>query len=101
MNRNEARRIAEIITDAQIEQMFFNAEHGIRDWEKVSAVNKGLTKGVSWNIFSKIPIPELRNLGKINAIHEFGDWLPVELQPVRVKKEKQKPTHQEPIFKTE
>ena len=53
MNRIDARKIAETITNEQLQQMFETAKAKITDWTKVSSVNKGMTKGVSWNILAK------------------------------------------------
>ena len=53
MNRNNAKKIAQTITNEQLKDMFDNAKIGVKDWTKVSCVNKGMTKGVSWNILAK------------------------------------------------
>lgn len=53
MNKNDARKIAETITNEEIQEMFNKAKIEIRDWTKVSNVNKGMTKGVAWNILAK------------------------------------------------
>ena len=54
MNRPDAKKIAQYITNEQLQKMFDNAKVGIKDWTKVSIVNKGLTKGVAWNILAKV-----------------------------------------------
>lgn len=101
MNKNTAKSIAETITNEQLSQMFAAAKEGIKDWSKVSVVNKGMTKGVAWNILAK-DFDLTKNyhiLAKINMVREFGDFLPDELKPK--KKEsgtKKAPFHQDPDF---
>jgi capsid portal protein len=101
MNRKQAREIAETITNEQIKQMFDTAKAKIIDWTKTSIVNKGITKGVAWNILAKDFDLETKHhiLGKTNMVREFGEFLPDELKPK--KKEKRQftqPTHQDPRF---
>jgi len=101
MNRRQSREIAENITNEQIKQMFNNAKAKITDWTKVSLVNKGMTKGVAWNILAKDFDLETKHhiVAKTNMVREFGEFLPNELKPK--KKEKRlftEPTHQDPIF---
>lgn len=101
MNRNEARKIAETITNEQIKEMFDKAQSEIKDWSKVSTVNKGLTKGSAWNILTKgFKIDEdIHILAKTNMVREFGDFLPIELRiPKKTKRELKPPFHSEPIF---
>ena len=99
MNRPDAKKIAETITNEQLLQIFILAKENIADWTKTSNVNKGLTKGTAWNILAKDfdVSNKYRNLAKINMIREFGEYLPKELKPV---KDKHHPTnypmHQEP-----
>ena len=101
MNRQDARKIAETITNEQLQQMFDNAKTGIKDWTKVSDVNKGMTKGVGWNILARnFDINgDHHILAKTNMIREFGEYLPEELKPEKIIKEKSKhPVHHDPIF---
>jgi len=100
MNRNDAHKIAQMITNEQLQQMFDNAQKGIKDWTKVSNVNKGFTKGVAWNILAKdFDIKHNYHiLSKTNMIREFGEFLSDEL---KVKREKRKfipPVHHDSIF---
>lgn len=101
MNRNDARKIAETITNEQIKQMFDNAKEKIIDWTKTATVNKGLTKGTAWNILAKdFDVNKNHHiLAKKNMIWEFGDFLPGEL---KIKKQKTirsiPPVHQDPIL---
>lgn len=87
MNRNISKQIAEKITNEQLLQMFINAKNNIKDWNVVSNVNKGLTKGTAWNILAKDFNVNIyyNNLTKINMIREFGEYLPEELKIKNVK----------------
>lgn len=101
MNRKDARKIAETITNEQIQQMFEAAKAEIIDWTAVSSVNKGITKGVGWNILAKDfdVAANYHILAKTNMIREFGEFLPDELKPKKkVKKKQPPPTHQDPEF---
>ena len=80
MNRNDAERIAEVITPEQFTQMLLNAINSIEDWTARSIVNKGLSKGDAWGILSKVDPASNSKLGLINAIWEFGEYLPLELK---------------------
>ncbi len=102
MNRTDAKKIAETITNEELSDMFTNAKANISDWTKVSNVNKGLSKGVAWNILaSDFDIEKkYHNMAKVNMVREFGEYLPEHLKPVK----KTKPSlinvvHQEPKFK--
>ena len=102
MNRNDARKLADIVTNEQLKQMFDNAKANIKDWTKVSSCNLGFTKGVAWNILAKdfdVTKP-IHVLGKTNMIREFGEFLPGELKQkiARQKKSYGKPVHHDPIF---
>ncbi len=96
----DAKIIADTITNEQLKQMFDAAKVGIKDWTAVSSVNKGMTKGLAWNILAKDfdVNKNYHDLAKINMIREFGEFLPNNLKPKKEKKESRKPTHQDPIF---
>lgn len=102
MNKSNAKTIAQVITFEQLQEMFTNAKNNITDWSKVSAVNKGMTKGTVWNLLYPALKPDiiLHRSAIKNMIWEFGDHLPEELIPAREAKEKAevKVTHQKPIF---
>lgn len=101
MNKKDSRLIAENITNQQILDMFNNAKANIIDWTKVSNVNKGITKGTAWNILaSDFDInTKYHILAKTNFIREFGEYLPIELKPVKKNKiNLPVPVHQEPKF---
>lgn len=103
MNRKDAKIIAETITNEQLQQMFDTAKEQITDWTVVSSVNKGMSKGVGWNILANgFDVKyHYHSLAKVNMIREFGDYLPDHIKPIKVKKKSLKaPIHQEPMFKT-
>lgn len=100
MNQSDARKIAETITNEQLQAMFDRAKAEIKDWEKVSAVNKGMTKGAAWNILAaNFDVSKPWNvLAKKNMVWEFGDFLPDELKPKKKARSLPKVVHQNPIF---
>jgi hypothetical protein len=100
MNRNDAKKIAQTITNEQLKDMFDNAKIGVKDWTKVSSVNKCLTKGTSWNILAKDfdTSHSYHILAKINMVREFGEFLPDDMKIKKVKKQSYTPVHQDPFF---
>lgn len=101
MNRNDARKIAEIITNNQLKEMLDSAQKNITNWDKVSSVNKGITKGTAWNILGKDfdVNHKYHILAKTNMVREFGEYLPEDLKPVKKQKTPiVKPVHQDPVF---
>ena len=82
MNRTDARRIAETITNQQLKEMFDSAKENIKDWTTTSSVNKGFTKGLAWNILTAaFDVNEEQHiLSKTNMIREFGEFLPNSLK---------------------
>lgn len=104
MNKYESRELADKITEAEMTEMFENAKFGIKDWTKVSRINKGITIGVAWNIlYDTFQLQSFRivsRLAKRNMIFEFQDFLPKHLIPE--KKVKNKPDvkihHENPKF---
>jgi hypothetical protein len=101
MNKNDAKKIAEVITNQELAAMFAAAKVGIKDWTKRSNVNKSMDKGTAWNILAKdfdANVPH-HILAKINMIREFGEFLSSELKPKRKSKITTEITiHQKPIF---
>ena len=101
MNRSDARLIAQTITDDQIRTMFRNAKERISDWKSSSVVNKTISKGVVWNILVRVSSLNSQ-LAKINAIREFGEFLPtpvlMQLLPKKTKAKVEMIHHQEPDF---
>lgn len=102
MNKRDAKLIAETITNEQLQEMFNVAKVSITDWKVPSTVNSGMSKGTAWNIlaYSFDVTLTYHFLAKKNMVHEFGDYLPEELKPVKVKRViKGEPHHEEPKFK--
>lgn len=104
MNRNEAKKIAETVTNSELKDMFLNAQSEIKDWTQRSIVNLGMTKGAAFNILSACIdkyIYENRTihiLAKTNMVREFGEYLTNYERKYKDKKELPKPVHQEPKF---
>ncbi len=101
MNRSDAKKIAQNITNEQLQEMLNNAKVGVKDWTKVSNCNKGITKGVAWNILAKDFDINYNHhmLAKINMIREFGEFLPEKLKlEKRTRKKYDNLIHQDPQF---
>ncbi len=101
MNRRDASKIAETITNQELKDMFDVAKAGIKNWSQRSDVNKGMTKGAAWNILHKAfdVNKKIPPLAKKNMVWEFGDFLPKDMRPApRRKINRPEPTHQEPKF---
>lgn len=101
MKRSDANKIAKTISNVGLMAMVENAKKSITDWTKISICNKSLTKGTAWNILCKdfTLTSYVHNLGKINMIREFGEFLPEHIKPIKkVKPVILNPIHQEPIF---
>ena len=100
MNRYVARTIAEKITNQQLKEMFDLAQANIKDWQKVSNINKSLTKGTAWNILA-VAFKESDShslLAKTNMVREFGEFLPDQVKTEKKSKPIIIPVHQEPKF---
>lgn len=98
MERNAAKKIAETVSVEDLKQMFINAQNGIKEWTKVSRVNKGLTKGTAFNILSKCGVDEKSSiLAKTNMVREFGEWLPNYEKEIKPTRQEVITTHQEPV----
>lgn len=83
MNRQKAKEIAETVSNQDLRQMFLNARTNIKDWDALSIVNKGLSKGIAFNILSVgfdalhfDPNATHGVLAKRNMVREFGEYLP-------------------------
>ena len=102
MNRTHAKIIAETITYEQLVAMFDSAQENVKNWREVSAVNKGMTKGLSWNILKKGLTPNIitQKHAVKNMIWEFGDYLPESLKIKKVSKKQGQidAAHQDPVF---
>lgn len=100
MTRSYAKELAKRITNEQLKQMLMAAMHRVPDWSKASRGNKGLSRGVCWNLLAKKfnVKTQYSNLHKFNLIREFNEYLPEELQEPAKKKIIIKVSHQEPDF---
>jgi hypothetical protein len=103
MNRNEAKKLAETVTLEELRQMLNTAKDKVPDWAVASRVNKGLSLGITYNIFTAgweqyKSAKDIHNLAKTNMIWAFGEYLPGYTKPVRKEKQDVVPSHQEPKF---
>lgn len=100
MNNKFAKELSHKITNEQVADMLEKAKTGVKDWKKASMANKGLSRGVHWNMFCKdFKVEnECSPILKYRMIQEYGEFLPNELQPSKKQKVQQKPTHFDPIF---
>jgi len=97
--------LALIVTTEDLIQMFKNAQERHKDWREVSTNNISMTKGSAYNIL-KHARPYTNgaiNGGVVNAIREFGEYLPQHILDKMNRKKKVKrtdivPFHQDPIF---
>lgn len=100
----EARELADKITQEELNQMFESAKFGIKDWTKVSRINKGMSKGALWNILygalRETPVKLLSGLAKRNMVFEFQEFLPKNLIPDNKIRNNThiEIIHQDPIF---
>lgn len=71
-----------------------------KDWAKASPLNKGLSLGYSFNLFSKITFNDKTHwLIKRNALATFGDFLPGYTKPSKNNKPEIYIHHEEPNLK--
>ena len=101
MNRYDARIIAETISNEELQAMFDRAKNGIKDWTQTSHINRGITKGVAWNVLAKDfdVNKKYPDIAKRNMVREFGEYLPGTRKLRKPPKPDIPPQHQEPIFK--
>jgi len=101
MNNKFAKELSHKITNVEIADMLEKAKTGIKDWTKASRANKGLSRGVHWNMFCKdFKVEnECSHILKYRMIQEYGEFLPNGLQPPKKPRKQHKPpTHFDPIF---
>lgn len=81
MNKYNARKIAETITNEEIIIMFKRARKNIKNWDAKSIVNKDFSKGVIWDILTKnFDVDKKYHvLAKTNMVREYGEYLPEHL----------------------
>ena len=107
MTRGYAKKLAESVTNQELREMFYNAQRSLTQWggwEKVSKVNKSITKATAFNILScgvdadDFLEQKISPITKFNMIREFGEHLP-NYQPEQTKsKPNIKIIHHEPKF---
>lgn len=100
MDKSHAKYLSEQLDNYQLQQMIDKARENIKDWTTASKINKGISKGVAWNVLAKdFDINrKLHNIVKYNLIREYGEFLPEGFQQKKKPKTKTKPFHQNPIF---
>jgi|GEM_PF-4900139 len=80
MNREQAGKIADTITKAELAAMFAAAKESITDWDAMCRVNN-LTKKHAYDFFYRIVIEgkgreDLYYGGVVNSLIEFGEYYP-------------------------
>lgn len=101
MNKHYAKQLSDKIDNMQLQEMLDEAKTTIKDWTIASNVNKGISKGIAWNILAKnFDINEWHHpIVKYNLIREFGEYLPEYLKPKPKEKSMAiKISHQDPEF---
>jgi hypothetical protein len=95
-----ALELTYVITNKDLFTTLENAKNKIKDWEKPSRKNKGLSIGTHWNLFCKdLKLDsDISEMHKYRILEQYKEFLPIELKEVKVKTPKSKPTHQNPIF---
>lgn len=53
MNKKYATDLSHVITNKQIFDILEKAKLNIKDWSRPSKANKGISRGVIWNMFCK------------------------------------------------
>jgi hypothetical protein len=103
MNRSEAKQLAEKVTLEELRQMMNTAKEKVPDWTIASRVNKGLSLGITYNIFTAgwekySSEKDIHILAKTNMIWAFGEYFPGYTKKVRKEKQEVVAHHQDPKF---
>lgn len=103
MNRQEAKLLAETLTAEQVGETLLATQYGIKDWKAPTSLNKGLSFGYAYNLYSKIDWTKNQgNIVKWNFLVIFGDFLPGYQKPIKAAATGTRYVHhEEPNFKTE
>lgn len=98
ITKRDAKILAGMVKADELKQMFRNAQAKITDWTKTSVINKGMTIGVSFNIYTACEITDkLPEFVKANMIREFGEFIDgYKVSEAKSHKPVLQPTHQEP-----
>lgn len=88
------------ITNEELIETLKNAKNKIKDWEKPSRKNNGISIGSHWNMFCKevTTTNDISDIQKYRILEQYKNYLPKHLKEVSIKKEKIKPSHSNPIF---
>lgn len=95
-----ALELSYTISNDELFETLKNAKVKIKDWEKPSRKNKGLSIGTHWNLFCKdIDFEnDISIILKYRILEQYKDFLPNKLKEEKIKKPKVTPTHSEPFF---
>lgn len=95
MKREYARQLAETSTTKEMQEMFFRARTGVKNWMARASVNKSMTIGYAFNLLSADieDAPEDKDwstpgnaLAGQNMILEFGEFHPRYVEPPKKKR---------------
>ena len=100
LTKKYCRELSKTITNVDLMWILVRARYEVTDWEKASRSNKGLSRGVNWNLFCKDfdvdeDYPPIR---KYRILEEFGEYVPPSLRPEPIVKVNPNVTHQLPDF---
>lgn len=98
MNKREAKRLAEenYLTEEIVKQTLLNAKTNLKDWTKPTSLNKGLSYGYAYNLYSKIDVANSKGtIIKYNFLVIFGDYLDGYIKPEKNKSKKPIYVHHE------
>jgi len=99
IERVDAMRIAETITNKQLLEMISKAKSSITNWTRKSFVNENMTITKTWNILGKNYVGQDLDVSvKRNMIYEFGEFLTDELKTKKVKKKLSDPIPLRPVI---
>ncbi len=98
MTNKYAKELAETITNKQLLSMLSRAANEVKDWSKPSKSNKGLSRGINWNMFCKDFDVSIKyaSIRKYRMLQEFGEFLTEDLKQVKKRKPECKAVHFDP-----
>jgi hypothetical protein len=97
MNRSEAKKLAETAKPEEIVEMLTEARKQIKNWKAPAHINPALSRGAIFNILSACDPATMHHYAKINAIAEFGEFLPNFTRKNKRIFDKPIPSHQDPV----
>jgi len=96
----DSKKLAETLPHDAFTRMLENVKNNISFWENPSRDDKGISRGIVWNLCAKNYDSESSFYVKFQLLREFGEYLPEEYQPkIRGRKHNYNPIHQKPIFR--